>query len=91
MNLQSYLGKSLIQDGESKIANPRWRTLDGRQKCVKMLKPVFYLILMGKESSGITDHEFANLFKQTINPRWRIQDGEFKMVDSRWSAKMVKC
>ena len=63
MNLQSYLGKSLIQDGESKIANPRWRTLDGQQKCVKVLKPVFYLISMGKELSGITDHEFAILFK----------------------------
>ena len=59
------------------MANPRWRTLDGQQKCVKMLKPVFYLILMGKGLSGIADHEFAILFMQTLNTRWRIQDGEW--------------
>ena len=58
-------------------------------KMVKMLKPLFYLILI-KGFLGITDHEFAILFKQTLNTRWRIQDGESKMVDSRRSAKNGK-
>ena len=67
------------------MANPRWLI-----KMPKMIKPDFYLMLRGKGLSEITDHGFAILFKQILNPRWRIQDGESKMVDSRWSAKMIK-